>query len=71
MANKYEVPANKLSWLCDLSLLPFTCTADMTSLVDFIGQERAIRAIQFGLESTSRDLISSLPGLPEPGKPAL
>jgi hypothetical protein len=30
MANKYEVPANKLSWLCDLSLLPFNCTADMT-----------------------------------------
>jgi hypothetical protein len=43
MANKYEVPADKLSWLCDLSLLPFTCTADMTPLVDFIGQERAMR----------------------------
>jgi hypothetical protein len=49
MANKHEVPADKLSWLCDLSLLPFTCTADMTPLVDFIGQERAIRAIQLGL----------------------
>ena len=48
MARKFEVPAEKLSWRCDLSYLPFTCTAEMTPLEDFIGQDRAIRAIQFG-----------------------
>jgi hypothetical protein len=49
MASKFEVPADKLAWRCDLSFLPFSCTADMTPLEDFIGQERAMRAIQFGL----------------------
>jgi hypothetical protein len=37
MPEKYEIPANELRWLCDLSYLPFTCTADMTPLEDFIG----------------------------------
>ena len=49
MTSAIEVPADKLAWRCDLSFLPFTCTADMTPLEDFIGQERAMRAIQFGL----------------------
>ena len=49
MARKFEVSIEKLSWHCDLSFLPFTCTAEMTPLEDFIGQDRAIRAIQFGL----------------------
>ena len=49
MSTRFEVPAEKLAWRCDLSFLPFTCTAEMTPLEDFIGQERAIRAIEFGL----------------------
>ena len=49
MNSQFEVPAEALRWACDPSLLPFNCTADMVPLEDFIGQERAIRAIEFGL----------------------
>jgi predicted ATP-dependent protease len=49
MADKYQLPVETLRWRCDLSFLPFSCTADMTPLEDFIGQERAMRAIEFGL----------------------
>ena len=70
MASRFEVPADKLAWRCDLSFLPFSCTADMTPLEDFIGQERAMRAIQFGLGVTSRDSIFSLPDSLEQVKPA-
>lgn len=47
--SSFAVPAQRLRWRCEPSLLPFSCTADMTPLEDFIGQERAIHAIEFGL----------------------
>src|SRR5262245_39048356 len=71
MANKYEVPADKLTWLCDLSLLPFDCTADMTPLVDFIGQERAIRAIQFELGVDKPGFNIFVTGLTGTGKTSI
>ncbi|MBN1375676.1 MAG: AAA family ATPase [Dehalococcoidia bacterium] len=46
---KYEVPADKLSWRCDPALFKFTTTGELQSLGEFIGQERAIRSIEFGL----------------------
>lgn len=49
MPSQFRVPAERLGWRCEPSLLPFACTADMTPLEDFIGQDRAIRAIEFGL----------------------
>ena len=64
----FEVPYQKLSWRCDLSFLPFTCTADMTPLEDFIGQERAIRAIQFGLEIDKPGFNIFVTGLTGTGK---
>ena len=45
----FAVPPDKLRWQCDPSVLPCGCTSEMTPLADFIGQERAIRAIEFGL----------------------
>ena len=45
----YDVSADKLRWKCSSSFLPFECTSDMIPLADFIGQERAMRAIEFGL----------------------
>ena len=71
MASKFEVPADKLSWLCDLSYLPFTCTADMTPLVDFIGQARAIRAIQFGLGVDKPGFNIFVTGLTGTGKTSI
>lgn len=46
---KYEVPVDKLRWNCDPTRFDFECTREVTPLQDFIGQERAIRAIEFGL----------------------
>ncbi|MBI4529341.1 MAG: AAA family ATPase [Deltaproteobacteria bacterium] len=49
MSSTFEVSPEKLRWRCDTSLLHITGTADMAPLEDFIGQERAMRAIEFGL----------------------
>ena len=71
MANEYEVSADKLSWHCDLSFLPFTCTADMTPLEDFIGQERAVRAIEFGLGVDKPGFNIFVTGLTGTGKTSI
>jgi lon-related putative ATP-dependent protease len=46
---KYEVPAEQLRWECDVTAFDFTCTGDIAPLREFIGQDRAIRALEFGL----------------------
>lgn len=47
--SKYEVPLDKLRWQCDPAIFDFDCTKDIEPLREFIGQERAIRALEFGL----------------------
>ena len=71
MATEFEVPADKLAWRCDLSLLPFNCTADMTPLEDFIGQQRAMRAIQFGLGVDKPGFNIFVTGLTGTGKTSI
>src|SRR5262245_44210864 len=71
MATEFEVPPDKLAWRCDLSFLPFTCTADMTPLEDFIGQERAVRAIQFGLGVNKPGFNIFVTGLTGTGKTSI
>jgi predicted ATP-dependent protease len=71
MARKFEVPLDQLSWRCDLSFLPFTCTAEMTPLEDFIGQDRAIRAIQFGLGVNKPGFNIFVTGLTGTGKTSI
>jgi lon-related putative ATP-dependent protease len=51
---KYEVPVDKLEWHCDPALFAFDCTKDLAPLREFVGQDRALRAIEFGL-SMDRD----------------
>ncbi len=51
---KYEVPADKLRWQCDPSIFEFNHTRNLAPLREFVGQDRAIRAIEFGL-SMDRD----------------
>lgn len=51
---KHEVPADKLRWQCDPAMFDFECTKDLAPLREFVGQDRAIRAIEFGL-SMNRD----------------
>ena len=42
--------ANELSWKIDEKLLKFKSTADITPLKKIIGQDRAIRSLEFGLD---------------------
>ncbi|MCH7905981.1 MAG: AAA family ATPase [Chloroflexi bacterium] len=46
---KYEVQPEKLRWICDLERLEFECTDELTPPSEFIGQDRAVTAVQFGL----------------------
>lgn len=68
MTSSFELPAERLRWLCEPSLLPFACTADMTPLEDFIGQDRAIRAIEFGLGVNKPGFNIFVTGLTGTGK---
>jgi hypothetical protein len=71
MTTKFRVPAAQLNWRCDLSFLPFTCTSEMTPLEDFIGQERAIRAIEFGLGVNKPGFNIFVTGLTGTGKTSI
>jgi predicted ATP-dependent protease len=44
-----RLPIEKLRWICDPEQFDFTTTADLPDLVDAVGQERALRSIEFGL----------------------
>jgi len=71
MSTRFEVPAEKLAWRCDLSFLPYSCTAEMTPLEDFIGQDRAIRAIEFGLGVNKPGFNIFVTGLTGTGKTSI
>jgi len=71
MTTRFKVPAEQLTWRCDLSFLPFTCTSEMTPLEDFIGQERAIRAIEFGLGVNKPGFNIFVTGLTGTGKTSI
>ncbi|MSQ25544.1 MAG: hypothetical protein EXR49_04620 [Dehalococcoidia bacterium] len=48
-AKNLRLPPDKLRWQCDAECFKFECTDELTPLQEFIGQERAIGAIEFGL----------------------
>ena len=68
MASLFQVPLERLAWRCDQSVLPFACTKDMTPLEDFVGQERAMRAIEFGLGINKPGFNIFVTGLTGTGK---
>ena len=53
MTEKNEIKLTDLRCLCDPSMFDFETTADIDPLDQVIGQERAVRAITFGLEMKS------------------
>ena len=65
---KYEVAVNKLRWQCDPKLFQFECTKDLSPLREFIGQERAIRAVEFGLNMKNAGYNIYVAGLTGTGK---
>ncbi len=68
---KHEVPAEQLRWHCDPSVFDFECTKELAPLREFIGQERAIRAIQFGLSMEHDGYNLFVSGLTGTGKTSM
>ena len=64
----YEVSPDKLRWRCDPERYEFECTDELTPLEEFIGQDRAIRAINFGLGMDKRGYNVFVTGLTGTGK---
>ena len=65
---KHRVSADRLRWQCDPDQLQFTCTEELPSLEEFIGQSRAIEAIRFGLEMNRSGYNIYVAGLTGTGK---
>ena len=66
--NTFEVSATELKWTCDPQTFEFETTAELPSLSGFIGQERAIKAIEFGLGMNSPGYNIYVAGLTGTGK---
>ncbi len=47
--DRCRLPIEKLRWICDPEQFDFSTTEDLPDLVDAVGQERALRSIEFGL----------------------
>lgn len=47
------LPADALRWRCRAEDLPFGSTADLKPIAEVIGQEGAVEALQFGLETNA------------------
>ncbi|HET6462079.1 MAG TPA: hypothetical protein VFG29_14955, partial [Syntrophales bacterium] len=68
---KFEVPVDKLRWQCDPAIFDFHCTKDIAPLREFIGQDRAIRAIEFGLSMNHDGYNIFVAGLTGTGKTSM
>ncbi len=66
--NKYVVPIEKLRWVCRPDTFQFECTADIEPLREFIGQNRAMDSINFGLAVERAGYNLFLTGLTGTGK---
>ena len=69
--HKFEIPAEKLHWRCDPKLFHFECTKDLSPLREFIGQERAQRAMEFGLDMPNDGYNIYMAGLTGTGKTSM
>ena len=65
---KNVVPIERLRWRCDPEQYHFECTDELTPLQEFIGQDRAIRAIDFGLSMDKKGYNIFVTGLTGTGK---
>lgn len=50
---RWHVPAEKLRWRCECSDFEFKSTNDVEPIVGAIGQDRAMEALRFGLETVA------------------
>jgi lon-related putative ATP-dependent protease len=68
MTKKYELPSSKLTSICDPAQFKFKNTGQVSPLDSVIGQERAVRAIGFGLNMNSPGYNVFVSGLEGTGK---
>ena len=68
---QYEVPVEKLCWQCDPKQFEFICTKDLAPLREFIGQKRAMSAVEFGLNMTNGGYNIYVAGLTGTGKTSI
>ena len=67
-SDSFRVSPEKLRQTFDPSRLPFECTEELKPLESFIGQERALRSLQFGLEIEKPGYNLFVTGLTGTGK---
>jgi lon-related putative ATP-dependent protease len=63
-----ELPAEKLRMQCDANLMQCETTQELTPLREIIGQERAVRALKFGLGIKERGFNIYVAGFPGTGR---
>ncbi len=68
---RYEISADKLRWQCDPARFDFDCTKDLAPLKEFIGQDRAMHAIEFGLSMNHDGYNIYVAGLTGTGKTSM
>ncbi|MDA0733124.1 MAG: AAA family ATPase [Chloroflexi bacterium] len=65
---EFRVPWEKTCWSCGVGSLDFQCTDELTPLDHFIGQDRALQALRFGLEIEKPGYNLFVTGLTGTGK---
>ena len=68
---KYEVPHHRLRWECDPKIFKFKCTRDLAPLQEFVGQKRATRAVEFGINMANAGYNIYVAGLTGTGKTSM
>ena len=66
--DQYRVPWEETCWSCKAEFLNFQCTDELAPLDHFIGQDRALEAIRFGLEVDKPGYNLFVTGLSGTGK---
>ena len=65
---RYEVLGEDICWHCNTTDFTFECTDELAPPQGLIGQDRALKAIQFGLEVDKRGYNLFVTGLTGTGK---
>jgi predicted ATP-dependent protease len=66
--NKFRLKASQLKWHCNPDIFGFESTEDLEPLHRFIGQDRAIKALEFGLSMNYEGYNIYVAGLTGTGK---
>ncbi|HPC88559.1 MAG TPA: AAA family ATPase, partial [Candidatus Saccharicenans sp.] len=64
----YELKPEELAWSCPEELIPFESTAECLACEGIIGQEKALKSLETGLEIKSRGYNIFITGLVGTGR---